>query len=160
MFDIIDMENSELLRLDIYNCITRLDFLITKIKNPEILSPKETLLNNINLRISELSVKESTINNMNLKIHELSTKIDNMGRNIFNNNNPVIPIENIKYSSSPRVVIPTLGILEDSIHNNNKNINNNIINNNGFQEVKSKKKNHKNKDKNNNKSTIINSLNK
>lgn len=85
IMDILEMENNKPIKTDLLDSISNLDFLIIKIKNPTILSPKETILNQINSKINELSIKESDFNDMNLKIHELSSKIDNIGKNNKNN---------------------------------------------------------------------------
>lgn len=120
IFDIIEMENSEQLKLDLLDCISKFDFLTSKIKNPDIISPKESLLNEINLKIQELSSKFNTL--------------ENKDKN--KNNKPII---SYNYPPSPKVVVPQFKALEDSIHRNND-----------FQEVQYKKKSQKNKNNNNN----------
>lgn len=108
LFNILEIENNEQIKKDINESIIYLNFLIIKIKNPTILSPRETLLNEINS-----------------KIHELSSKFDNLEKkNIKNNINLSIIPYNIPLS--PKVVIKPFKSLEESIHN---------INNKDFQEV-------------------------
>lgn len=130
IFDIIEMEDNGQIKKDLNDGITMLNFLITKIKNPSILSPKETLLNEINSKIYELSSKFDNLENNN---NNNQKNKNNNNNNNNKNNEHVISKENYNYPPSPRVVIPLFKPLEESIHRNNE-----------FQEVQYKKKNQNN----------------
>ena len=120
--DIIKVEFNNQVQSDLIEGINYLEFLIQKIRNPLIQSPRQ-----------------SALNELNSKIFELNKKIDSIQfeKNIIKNNDNKA-IENINFPPSPQVIIPKFNkeiiALEDSIHNKNN-----------FQEVKSKKKNQANK---------------
>ena len=137
--NIIKIKFNEQIQHDLLEGINYLDFLIQKIRNPLIQSPKHSALNELNSKILELNIKLDSIH--------LEKNIQNQTDKNINNNNKFI-----NFPPSPLVVIPKINkeviTLEDSIYNNN-----------GFQEVKSKKKNQLNNINNNTENNINNKSN-
>ena len=126
--DLIIIESDDQLLENLVESLGLLDFLIQKIKNPLIISPKKTALNFFEAKINKLHNKINQANNIKPILPEISPFIS---QNIKPNNNTIS--NNNIIPPSPKVVIPAINkdnnnisILEDSIHNPN-NINNNII---------------------------------